>query len=122
MTKAEALHAFMSSFGWTAFPNQALPDTAFPYLVYEQNIGTIDSGAVPIVINLWDYSTSPMSVLNKADEIWTSIGLGGIYQPFDGGAINIQRSEPAPQAQTDRADVNIRGMFITITAEYLSPD
>ena len=61
MTKAEALHAFMSGFTWTAYPNQATigadgKDPAFPYLVYEQNIGSIDDGPIAIVINLWDYS------------------------------------------------------------------
>lgn len=125
MTKAEALHAFMSSFDWTAYPNQAVPDAdgkdpAFPYLVYEQNIGSIDNGQISTVINLWDYSTSTLSVLNKTEEINNKIGLGGIYVPYDGGAINIQRSDPAPQGQTDQADVNIRGMYITITLEYLS--
>ena len=44
MTKAEALHSFMSSFGLTAYPNEAETSAAFPYLVYEQVLGAFDDG------------------------------------------------------------------------------
>lgn len=127
MTKAEALHAFMSGFAWTAYPNQATigadgKDPAFPYLVYEQNIGSIDDGPVAIVINLWDYSSNPQSVLNKTQEISDTIGLGGIYLHCDNGAILIQRGSPFSQAQTDQASEYIQGRYLQITAEYLTQD
>ena len=45
MTKAAALYSFFSGFGVSAFPTQAEPGTAFPYLVYEPNIGNWDSAS-----------------------------------------------------------------------------
>lgn len=125
MTKPEALHAFMSGFGWTAYPNQATQgadgkDPAFPYLVYEQNIGSIEDGPIPIVINLWDYSGTPQTVLDKAQDISDKISLGGIFIPCDGGAIHIQRGTPFSQAQTDQASQYIQGRYLQITAEYFT--
>ena len=53
MTKAAALYAFFSGFGLPAYPTAAEADTAFPYLVYEPNIGSIEDGSIPIAVNLW---------------------------------------------------------------------
>lgn len=121
MTKAAALHSFFSGFGLKAFPTQAEPDTAFPYLVYEPNIGSIEDGAIPIVINLWYYGDAETPINAKVQEISTTIS-GGVYVPFDGGAILIQRGSPFSQTQTDQADDKIKGRYIQLTAEYLSQD
>ena len=120
MTKAAALYSFFSSFSWPAFATQAEADTAFPYLVYEPNIGAIDDGPIAIAVNLWDYGGSENNVNAKAQEISDTIGLGGVVVPGDGGAILIQRSTPFPQKITDQADDNIRGRYLQITAEYLT--
>lgn len=122
MTKAEALHSFMSSFGISAYPNQAEADAAFPYLVYEQTIGSIDDGAMSIVINLWYYGDSLLPIVSKSEEMSKAIGLGGVYVPCDGGAILIQRGTPFSQPQTDAADDKIKGRYINITAEFLTQD
>lgn len=122
MTKAEALHSFMASFGIPAYPNQAEADAAFPYLVYEQTIGSIDDGAMPIVINLWYYGDSLLPIVSKSEEMSKAIGLGGVYVPCDGGAILIQRGTPFSQPQTDAADDKIKGRYINITAEFLTQD
>ena len=120
MTKAEALHDFMSSFGLTAYPNQAEDNAAFPYLVYEQTLGSYDDGTLPIVINLWYYGDSIKPIIDKTQEISDAIGYGGVYVPYNGGAIVIQRDTPFSQGQTDAADSKIKGRYIKITAEYLS--
>lgn len=122
MTKAEALHAFMSGFGLTAYPNQAESGAAFPYLVYEQSIGSLADGAVSIAVNLWYYGDSYLPVTDKAQEIAGAVGLGGVYVPCDGGAILIRRGKPFSQAQTDAADDRIKGRYLLLTAEYLTQD
>lgn len=120
MTKAEALHSFMSGFGLKAYANQAEDNAAFPYLVYEQTLGSFDDGALPIIINLWYYGDSIKEIIGKTQEISETIGYGGLFIPYDGGAIMIRRDTPFSQGQTDAADSKIKGRFIKITAEYLS--
>lgn len=120
MTKAEALHAFMSSFGITAYPNEAETGAAFPYLVYEQVLGSIDDGSMPLVVNLWYYGDSLLPIVNKTEEISKAIGLGGVYVPCDGGALLIQRGSPFSQPQTDAADNKIKGRYINVTVDFLT--
>lgn len=122
MTKAAALYDFWASFGWTTFATQAEAGTAFPYLVYEPNIGAIDDGPVPIDVNLWDYGQSETTINAKTQEIADKISLGGIYIPCDGGAILIQRASPFSQKMTDQASDYIRGRLLHVTAEYLTQD
>lgn len=122
MTKEAALYGFFSGFGIPAFATQAPADTAFPYLVYEPNTAAYGDGEVGIVVNLW-YHGGREDVINaKAREISKKIGMGGIYLPCDGGAVIIRRGTPFAQAQSDAADDKIRGRYITLTAEYITPD
>ncbi len=120
MTKAAALYSFFSGFGITAFPTQAEPDTAFPYLVYEPTIGSFDDGPLPLTVNLWYYSEAETPINAKVQEISSAIGMGGVYVPCDGGAVLIQRSTPFSQPVTDQADDKIKGRYIQLTAEYLT--
>lgn len=121
MTKAEALHSFMSSFGLTAYPNEAETGAAFPYLVYEQMLGAFDDGSMPLVVNLWYYGDSYLPIVRKAQDISEQIG-GGVFVECDGGAILIQRGSPFSQPQSDAADDRIKGRYINLTAEYLTQD
>lgn len=120
MTKTAALNSFFSSFEISAFPTQAPADTAFPYLVYEPNVGAINDGPIPITVNLWYYGSEEAAINAKVQEISAKIGLGGLYVPCDGGAILIQRGTPFAQAQTDQASEYIKGRYIQLTAEYLT--
>lgn len=122
MTKAAALYSFFSGFGLKAFPTQAEENTAFPYLVYEPNIGSFDDGPIPLTVNLWYYGTEEAPINAKVQEISKAIGMGGVYVPYDEGAILIQRATPFSQPQTDQADDKIKGRYIQLTAEYLSQD
>lgn len=122
MTKAEALHAFMSSFGITAYPNEAETSAVFPYLVYEQVLGAFDDGAMPLVVNLWYYGDSLLPIVSKTEEISKAIGMGGVYVPCDGGALLIQRGTPFSQPQTDAADNKIKGRYINVTVNFLTQD
>lgn len=119
MTKTAALYNFFSGFGLEAFPTQAEPNTAFPYLVYEPNTGCLDDGEIPIIVNLWYYGDNEKNINAKVQELSTAIG-GGVYVPCDGGAILIRRGSPFSQAQTDQADDKIKGRYIQLTAEYLT--
>lgn len=121
MTKTEALYAFWSGFGLTAYPTVAEPDTAFPYLVYEPTVGTIDDGEIQIAVNLWYYGGGETAINAKVQEISSKISAG-VYIECDGGAILIQRGTPFAQAQTDQADDNIKGRYLNILVTYLTED
>ena len=120
MTKAEALHSFISSFGLTAYPNEAETGAAFPYLAYEQVLGAFDDGSMPLVVNLWYYGDSYRPIVEKTQEISDAIGLGGVYVPCDGGALLIARGTPFSQPQTDAADNKIKGRYINLTVDFLT--
>lgn len=122
MTKEAALYSFFSGFGIPAFATQADADTAFPYLVYEPNIAAYGDGPRQIVVNLWYHGEREDVINAKVREISGKIGLGGLYLPCDGGAVIIRRGENFAQAQRDAADDKIRGRYINVTAEYLTPN
>nr|DAU58511.1 MAG TPA: hypothetical protein [Caudoviricetes sp.] len=122
MTKEAALYGFFSGFGIPAFATQSPADTALPYLVYEPNTAAYGDGEVVIVVNLWYHGEREDVINAKAREISQKIGMGGIYLPCDGGAVIIRRGTPFAQAQSDAADDKIRGRYITLTAEYITPD
>lgn len=122
MTKQQAYHNFMSSFGWAAYDENTVPEDApMPRLTYSSAFSQFDY-PVSTTISLWDRSTSWRSVENKADEIFDAIdagGFGGKVVPFDGGYIWIKRGQPFAQRMSDEDDT-IRRVYISLEVEYLT--
>ena len=119
MTKEQAYHAFLTSFEWTVYDENTVPDdAALPRITY--NLSVAEFGfPVAMSISLWDRSTSWTSVTNKANEIYNAIGLGGKLIPFDGGKIWIKRGQPFSQRMSDEND-SIRRIYIVLEVEYLT--
>lgn len=122
MTKAAALHAWLSQF-LTAYPDSAVPsDTTFPWLTYELVTGAWGDEDSAITVNLWYYGTGEAEPNAKAQEIADAIGMGGVIVPYDGGAMWIKRGSPWCQNIKDDSDPNIKRRYINISIEYLSPN
>lgn len=125
MTKAAALHQFYSSFGLTAYEENAVPtgDNApeFPYLTYNIITDCFDN-EVALSCSLWYRSTSWVQANAKAEEIGKAIGRGGIIISCDGGAIWVKRGTPFAQSMGDPDDDLIKRKLINITAEFLTAD
>lgn len=122
MDSAQALHQFWSGFSWKAYDEATVPSEAFepviPRITYEVATSEINY-PIMLIASLWDRSYSWENISKKADEIYNRIGQGGVFLPYDGGAIWITRASPFAQRLTDEDDT-IRRILINVNAEFLS--
>ena len=119
MTKEKAYHAFLASFGWPVYDENAVPDDAMlPRITYNLSVAEFGD-PVAMSLSVWDRSTSWASVTNKANEIYNAIGLGGKIIRFDGGYIWVKRGQPFSQRMADEND-SIRRIYINLEVEYLT--
>ena len=127
MDKQQSLHGFWSSFGWPAIDEQSAydeqtlddMDITFPLIAYEVATGEFGS-SVAIGANLMDRTTSWSTLEQETNEIYEAIGRGGIYVPYDGGAIWITRGFPFSQRISPDAQSGVLQVHININAEFLS--
>ena len=120
MSKWSALHTWMGSFGLTAYEESNVPNAApLPYLTYQYNTSSFGAGEVAVVVNLW-YRTASNDIPNaKAEQIYNTIGRGGVMIPVENGTIWIKRGSPFVQSISD-TDASIRRRYINLTAEFLT--
>lgn len=118
MTKEARIHSFWSSFGLTAYEENAVPtEASFPYLTYQLVVDSFDN-EVSMTASLWDNSTSWAYLTVKSNEIAQTIGRGGIILNCDGGSIWIKKGVPFIQNMSDPSNTNIKRKLINITVEY----
>ena len=125
MTKAAAIYKFWSSFGLTAYEENAVPtgDDApkFPYITY-QLVTDFFGNEVLMTGSLWYRSTSWAQANAKAEEISQTISRGGKIISCDGGAIWLKRGQPFAQSMGDESDDLIKRKYLNITAEFMTAD
>lgn len=127
MDKIQALHSFWASFGIPAIDEQSAYDDkatqdleiSFPYITYEVATGYFGE-PVALVADVWDNSTSWAAASQKAEQIESRIGRGGIMIPYDGGAIWITRGAPFAERMDAETGYDVRRIHININAEFLS--
>lgn len=125
MTKAQALYSFWAQFNWVTVDEQSLYDESTMtelgdptrYISFESAIGEIGD-KVTLNADLWHKSTSWATVEQKAEEIYNAISYGGVFVPYDGGAVWITRRDPA-YTRMEAAE-NMRRIHFNINAEFLS--
>lgn len=129
MNKAQALQAFWSSFGISAWDNYSVPDEetfkalgidGFPRITYEAAYDAF--GGTPFITSasLWYHSSSWEAISLKADEISARIGFGGIVLPVDDGYIWLQRGTPFARRMDEPEDDGIRRIVLNIESEFLT--
>ena len=119
MDKLQALDRFWRSFGWDAYDETSVPDTAkLPYITYE---GSSDNFDHPIaqVVNLYDRSTSWKTIAEMLNDIEHRIGRGGAIVKYDGGAMWIKRGTPWAQRMADESNDTVRRVVLNIETEYI---
>ena len=122
MTKAAVIYQFWSSFGLTAYEENAVPtDAAFPYITYQLVTDSFDR-EVPVTASLGYRSESWTAINAKTDEISQKISRGGKIISCDGGAIWLKRGQPFAQNMGDESDDLIKRKYINITAEFMTAD
>lgn len=121
MDKAQAIHKFWSSFGWTAYDEFSVPDKAtYPYITYSVSTDSIGS-PIPLVASLWDKNSSWERITAKTDEISNYIGYGHRTEKVNDGYLYIVRGSAFAQRMNDPNDDQIRRMYLNIIVEFLTP-
>lgn len=119
MNKFEALNAFWSSFGLTAYDDSAVPSNAqLPYLTY-RNIDGEFTRPVQCDVSLWYYGTSLEPVTQKAMEIDAVLSNGGKLVGYTGGGFWIRKGSPFYQTMGDASNDMIRRGIIITEIEYI---
>ena len=120
MDKAQTIDAFWNSFGWTAYDESTVPDSAsYPRITYNM---AYDELGRPLAMyaSLWDYGTSWANISQKAEQIGTAIT--NLYPPaieFNGGRVYITKGTPFAQRMVDENDM-VRRIYLNITVEFFS--
>lgn len=118
MTAEQAIHAFWSNFGLTAYDENSVPDNAqLPYITYSLSVDTFNN-TVLNTINIWYRSTSWINVTDKAKEIINTITDGGISISTDKGIIRMNLGNPIYNRMGDE-NKNIKRIRINIETEYI---
>jgi len=119
MDKMQALHAFWAQFGWPAYDETSVPDTAkLPYITHESSEDNFDH-TIAQTASIWSRSTSWAEAVSMQKDIEAAIGRGGVFQPFDGGSIWIKRGQPFAQRMADDSSDTIRRIVLNIETEFI---
>ena len=118
-TRWEAIYRFWSSFGWPAYDQYSVPDSAqLPYITYESAAGAFEQ-LIPVTASLWSHSKSWSQVNAKADEIETYIARmkppkikGGRYRVYVGDTTFAQSMD-------DPNDKDIRRKVLNVMFEFM---
>ena len=127
MDKTQALHSFWSSFNIPAIDEQSAYDEGVleslgvpkRYITYEAATSNLGD-ALALTASIWDKSTSWAWITQKADEIAAYIGYGGRVLPVDGGYLWIKLGSPFARRMSDENNYDLRRIYLTISAEYLT--
>lgn len=114
---AAALYTFFSSFGWPAYAENSIPDSAeLPYITYSPVQPDWRDEAI-LQARLWDRSTTYADVNAKADQIAKRIGEG-LRVPARGGFIWINKGAPFAQTMSTSADIKV--LYLNMTLQSLT--
>ena len=120
MDKSQAIHWFWSSFGLTAYDENAVPDDAtYPYLTYSVQTDSIDN-IVALDGSLWYRSTSWEDISKKADSISYALRHGKLIGLESGGYLYLYRGSPFAQRMGDEADSLIKRIYFNVNCEFLT--
>ena len=121
MDKAQALHAFWSSFGIPAYDENCVPDDAqMPYITYEVQTDSLEAN-LSISASLWYRSLSWEAITKKADEI--ALYIVNMYPPavkIDTGRMYVTKGSPFAQRMAEPSDKYIRRMVLNINVEFFT--
>lgn len=118
--KEQALYNFWSKFSIPAYDELTTPNNAqTPYITYQTVTDSFGS-VVSMTASIWYRGTSWLPITQKKKEIEEYLGLGGIFEPYDEGALYITKGSPFAQRMEDTSDDSIRRIVLNIQCEFLS--
>lgn len=117
-TAPEAIQQFWEQF-LRAYDENTVPDGAvLPRITYSYSRAEFGP-VVPLSASIWDRSYRWEGVETVAEEIYETLGLGGIILEYDDGKLWLRRGTPFSQRMAE-ADDAIRRIYINIEAEFLT--
>lgn len=119
MDKLQAYHAFWNGFGWKAYDETSVPDSAvLPYITYEVSSDNFDND-LALTASLWSRSTSWADITAKEQEIADEITRGGTMRLYDNGAFWIRKGHPWAQRMSESSDDSVRRIVLNVTVEFI---
>lgn len=113
MDNWQSLQAFWGSFGIPAYDESSVPENEeMPYITYEAEKSEFDVNNA-LTASIWYYSQSWADISVKADEIWESIGYGGVVI----NKLWIKRGTPFAQRMSD-PDSLVRRIVLNVEIEF----
>lgn len=123
MTKAAAIHQFLSDFGLPTHAASSVPkDAMLPCLTYVLSQGAWGDSELSITADLWYYGGGEAAPNAKAQELSQAIGFGGVQLPCDGGFIWLKRGSPFCQNLHDAQDNEVKRRHLNLSAEFFTID
>lgn len=122
MTPEAAIYQFLSGFGIPAYASSSVPDQAeFPYITYDLSLGYWGQTEVNMPVNVWYRTESEAEPNAKVRELSSTLGIGGVTVPCDGGMLWLKRGEPWVQAMAiEGEDEKVKRRYVNINIEFLT--
>lgn len=122
MTKLQALKAFISGFGLTAYEENSIyyakSEIQLPYITYNIQFDNYRGGGKPINVTAWYRTETPKPLEEIQTAIAERLGINGTIIPCDGGYIWVKRGVPFAQFLDDPADKLVKRVIINLMVEY----
>lgn len=122
MTPEAAIYQFLSGFGIPAYASSSVPDQAeFPYITYDLSLGYWGQTEVNMPVNVWYRTESEAEPNAKVRELSSTLGIGGVTVPCNGGMLWLKRGEPWVQAMAiEGEDEKVKRRYVNINIEFLT--
>lgn len=121
MDKAQALHAFWSSFGLPAYDDSVVLDdgATMPYITYNVATDSLEN-VLSLNASLWYRSTSWEAISQKAESIAQYIAhMNPPAVAIEGGRMYVTKGTPFAQRMSDENPM-IRRIVLNINVEFLT--
>lgn len=121
MDKAQALHAFWSSFGLPAYDDSVVLDdgATMPYITYNVATDSLEN-VLSLNASLWYRSTSWQEISQKAESIAQYIThMNPPSVAIEGGRMYVTKGTPFAQRMSDENPM-IRRIVLSINVEFLT--
>jgi len=120
MTVTAAIQSFFESFGMSAYPAAAVPETVmFPYITYTLALGDLYGGEVALSAELWMLTESEAEINASALKIGNSLGAGGKLLICDGGAVWLKKGTPWCTAVKEEQMPTVKRRALNLSAEFI---
>lgn len=121
MDRWEAQYQFWSGFGVPAYEQNSVPDAddvTFPYITY-QAASSGFGGVSYLSASIWTKSTSWLTADHISDLIEDTLKDGGVFFPYDGGAVWFTLGDPFSESMGDPSDDTVKRKLLSVIVQFV---